>query len=74
MSRKEINIGFIDVNEVEIGSTIGIGRNLQMSIHTTLNANQGFGIESSDGSLYNSPISKVWDSDIFDDNSIYRKG
>jgi hypothetical protein len=74
LASRNINIGIMKINEVEIGSIIGIGKNLQMSVYTTLNANQGFGIETSDGSVYHSLVGKVWDSDMFDDNHVYKGG
>lgn len=72
MSSRIINIGLLKANEVEIGSTIGIGRNLHITVYSSLNCNQGFGIETSDGSIYNSPVGRVWDSDIIDSNHVYK--
>lgn len=69
---RRIDIGFIDVNEYELESTLVVGQSVQRRIFTKTKKNQGFGQHCSDGSRFE-VRNGVQDQDIVD-SVCYKRG
>jgi hypothetical protein len=62
----KVNLGFIKINEVGLGSNFTIGRTKSIGRNNSTKKNQGFGQQVGDMTSISVPIQIVKDADIID--------
>ncbi|WML44930.1 hypothetical protein [Neobacillus sp. PS3-40] len=67
----KVNLGFIKINEVGLGSTFTIGRTQSIGRNNSNKKNQGFGQQVGDMTSVSVPIHIVKDADIIDSTTIH---
>jgi hypothetical protein len=66
---RQINIGMVKINDIEIGGTVSVNQSVQKGFHNTTKKNQGFGENASDGSVFE-VVNGSLDQDVVDNNLI----
>lgn len=68
----EVQLGFIKINSMEMGSRMGMGGTRQTGKRNAAKKNQAFGQQYADGVLQVIPINTLDDRDITDSTRINR--